>query len=202
MQNAEVFRLRTGALRRALRTRCDFTFVDAPHAVSIQPEEGPKNMEPMFGWWTASDKAKEVNNQHKTEYIGFEESLELVNRLVREDGPYDGVLGFSQGAAMAAMLLRTSPHPFKFGIIVSGFIPRDPTLAHALSSGHTCCPTLHICGSSDQRVPMEGSKALLEVFEENGELFEHSSGHCIPTGSETKQVLRAFIDRVSFNTNT
>ncbi|CAK9439005.1 uncharacterized protein LODBEIA_P32290 [Lodderomyces beijingensis] len=65
---------------------------------------------------------------------GLEESIEFVVDHIRNNGPYDGIIGFSQGAAMAIMitnsLRRLLPqHPdFKISMFVSGFclvVPRD-----------------------------------------------------------------------------
>ena len=37
-------------------------------------------------------------------YEGLEEGLRAVARAIREEGPFDGVIGFSQGAAAAGMV--------------------------------------------------------------------------------------------------
>ena len=44
-------------------------------------------------------------------YIGLAESLEHVQCKLRDDGPYDGVLGFSQGATLAVLLCLLTPPP-------------------------------------------------------------------------------------------
>ena len=36
--------------------------------------------------------------------IGFEETLRLVENIVSEHGPYDGFMGFSQGACLVGLL--------------------------------------------------------------------------------------------------
>ncbi|GIJ97914.1 hypothetical protein Aspvir_000020 [Aspergillus viridinutans] len=58
-------------------------------------------------------------------------AYDLVLEVVREEGPFDGVLGFSQGAAMASTLLlnhaRTNPTEelFKMGVFISAMMPFD-----------------------------------------------------------------------------
>ncbi|VFQ84904.1 unnamed protein product [Cuscuta campestris] len=47
-------------------------------------------------------KFDHLQYQHQTE--GFDESLSYLKTKVSEGGPFDGILGFSQGAAMAALL--------------------------------------------------------------------------------------------------
>ncbi len=51
------------------------------------------------------------------------ESHELISDTIEDEGPFDGVIGFSQGAAVAVSMLlhheihnRGKPPPFKFGI--------------------------------------------------------------------------------------
>ncbi|KAF2220246.1 serine hydrolase FSH, partial [Elsinoe ampelina] len=64
-----------------------------------------------WGWWvkrTESDpearpRVREMPGE-KVVYAGLEESLALWGRILREEGPFDGVLGFSQGGAAAVML--------------------------------------------------------------------------------------------------
>lgn len=88
-----------------------------------------------------------------------------MRKVLEEQGPFDGVWGFSQGAAMAAMLAslveRPSLHPvfaapgkdwppppFKFAIIGSGFLPMDPRCAPWFSP-KVETPSLHILGRAD-----------------------------------------------------
>lgn len=57
-------------------------------------------------------------------------ALSRVLKIMEEDGPYDGVIGFSQGAALAATLIlhqQTSLDcAFKFAIFLSGHLPYSP----------------------------------------------------------------------------
>ena len=56
---------------------------------------------------------------------------ELVMEVVEEEGPFDGVLGFSQGSAMAATIMlyeaekKSLPQPFKMGVFLSTTMPFD-----------------------------------------------------------------------------
>ncbi|KAJ5565911.1 Serine hydrolase FSH [Penicillium sp. DV-2018c] len=51
-----------------------------------------------YGWWRRS------NTANPPLYIDLEEGLAAVARTLQEEGPFDGVIGFSQGAALAAMV--------------------------------------------------------------------------------------------------
>ncbi|CAO3568016.1 unnamed protein product [Mortierella alpina] len=140
-QNALSFTKKTAAFRKSLKDIADLVYVTAPHIVPIPTLETPEereqdeldNLEPEavpYGWWTSSPE--------KPQYKGFDESLKGLRDVLEKQGPFDGVMGFSQGASMASILqlLLERPHlspvmatckhaPFKFAIIVSGFEPRD-----------------------------------------------------------------------------
>jgi hypothetical protein len=55
----------------------------------------------------------------------------MVMSVVQEEGPFDGVIGFSQGAAVAATIIATEAErnpelePFKFAIFFSATMPFD-----------------------------------------------------------------------------
>lgn len=58
---------------------------------------------------------------------------ELLDAAIEDEGPFDGVIGFSQGAALALSYLLQHeierPHesqPFRFAVFFSGFIPISP----------------------------------------------------------------------------
>jgi fermentation-respiration switch protein FrsA (DUF1100 family) len=59
-----------------------------------------------YGWWRRS------NTADPPEYIGIDDGLSEVSKTLAQQGPFDGVVGFSQGAALAAMvssLLEAGP---------------------------------------------------------------------------------------------
>ena len=56
-------------------------------------------------------------------------------RALQEHGPFDGLLGFSQGATLGALLCLAPPAPpVRFAVLVSGFMPRDPALEPLVGS--------------------------------------------------------------------
>ena len=52
-------------------------------------------------------------------------SVQTLNNLVEQNGPFDGIMGFSQGAAMLITYLSTPTgrNSFRFAIILSGYLP-------------------------------------------------------------------------------
>lgn len=86
-----------------------------------QPSPGsPDEKIQIFGWWRQSETACPPL------YSGIEDGLTTIARTLRDEGPFDGVIGFSQGAALAAMVAslletgrRDSFDAFEDGIAAS-----------------------------------------------------------------------------------
>ncbi|ORY81532.1 serine hydrolase FSH, partial [Protomyces lactucae-debilis] len=105
--------------------------------------------------------------------------------------PFDGILGFSQGAACAAAITslldqvsRASPavvnklekyadamyHPrFKFAILFCGARPAAASFDWLYKDIST--PSLHLIGQRDVMVPLERSEQLAESFVKADVLF-------------------------------
>ena len=82
-------------------------------------------------WWNATKV------EGSMEYVGLEESLERVRAAWEDSGPFDGVMGFSQGATMTTLLAAkgvvegwgpfaasSGRRAIPFAICVSGALPR------------------------------------------------------------------------------
>ena len=102
--------------------------------------------------------------------------------------PFDGLLGFSEGASIAANVLieqqrSSSFGPFKCAIFISGTPPMrpadgEPYLADEMGE-MIVTPTVHILGAKDPG--RRGGVALFNLCT-NGtaSLYEHGQGHEIP----------------------
>ncbi|KAK2808218.1 hypothetical protein FQN50_004959 [Emmonsiellopsis sp. PD_5] len=66
------------------------TTTDNPNPTDTTPES--------FAWWRRSDTTS------PPEYLGIDSAFSSIAKLLTDQGPFDGVIGFSQGAAFAAML--------------------------------------------------------------------------------------------------
>ncbi|KAJ5624547.1 Serine hydrolase FSH [Penicillium lagena] len=73
----------------------DPTDIPGHEPSSNKEEEGKIE---AYGWWRRS------NTADPPLYQGMEEGLAAVAKVLSEEGPFDGVIGFSQGAAMAGMV--------------------------------------------------------------------------------------------------
>ncbi|KAF4525922.1 hypothetical protein B566_EDAN016697, partial [Ephemera danica] len=183
-QSADTFRNKLGALRKMLKKQVEFVFVTAPHAVPVA--EGQEDDTQQFGWWFCTeDRTFNARTPCKTS-VGLEESWAMLSRVFEEQGPFHGVLGFSQGAALAAMLAaKAQADPvfqFEFIILVAGFKSLCEAHAEFYTPPQLPVPSLHVYGSTDQVIHPDLSRSLAEGFA-SPEVLEHPGGHFVPATS-------------------
>ena len=154
-------------------------------------------------------------DQYKSQRGGWDETLTYLEKVSMEKGPFDGLLGFSQGAAVAAAWVAWQEKEkergrrrggvgsgFKFVILCSGFKPPGTVWERVVRSGGGAlvkCPSMHIFGGGtgqDRQIEVGESEALAGLFEEGGKLVvRHEGGHIIPTKVEYANVYRKFLAR-------
>ncbi|CAB4315769.1 unnamed protein product [Prunus armeniaca] len=147
--------------------------------------------------------------QYQQQTAGFEESLAYIKTVYAQEGPFDGLLGFSQGAAMAAALvcaqqtqrrlLQTGEMEFGFVILCSGFGLMKLIEAEEEKIQMLKCPSLHIFGSDhgkDRQIANQASRKLASLFDEGCSVtIEHDSGHIIPTRPPYIDQVKDFLGR-------
>ncbi|THH18689.1 hypothetical protein EW146_g2352 [Bondarzewia mesenterica] len=216
-QNANIFSKRLSALRKTC------VFVDAPivlHPIDIAntfsaPSESSDSSNALAAYGAAeantddpalTPRAWWKTDLSRTETTGMEESVIFLRDLLRQQR-FEGIFGFSQGAAMAAILsaLLERPHlhppflvdgeaphpPFKFCVSVSGFMPPGP-LSEALFSTPYETPTLHVLGKNDILVVEERTRALVKVSK-NNRVEEHDGGHFVPSKASWRNFFKAYL---------
>ncbi|GAQ88930.1 hypothetical protein KFL_004700120 [Klebsormidium nitens] len=143
--------------------------------------------------------------QYLTQTAGWETSLAHLRRLVSEHGPFDGVLGFSQGAAVAAALCRCTTtadgfgdkneSTFRFAVLCSGF-PSPAEGTQGVGPQRIDLPSLHVFGSvkgNDRQIAAAESERLAEQFEPRPRVIvRHSAGHIIPVSRSHVNQYRSF----------
>ncbi|XP_073472716.1 esterase OVCA2 [Aquarana catesbeiana] len=207
-QNERSFWERTGSLRKNLKNRAELVMISAPLLIPEPPDidsnEGGADIqrEDPRGWWFSDPEQSSFNAMDETSTcIGLEESLQAVAKAFSELGPFNGILGFSQGAAVVAMIcaLKQRGDPrfqFDFAILVAGFKSRATEHAQFYQMPITV-PSLHVYGDTDRVIPGEMSQELASYFM-NPILLTHTGGHYIPVCAAQKKVYFPFLD--SFRT--
>ena len=165
--SAQVLRRQIAPLAAALPPTIRLTYIDAP---SLSRGD--------FGWWHDG-------------FRGWENTRDWVIDLAAQQH-FDGVIGFSQGAALAGLLTATheaarngesgdtplGPLAFGFAVMIGGFTSEEPQHA-ALFSRLLTTPSLHVTGSADRIVPMRDSLRLAARFADPS-IVKHRGGHVIP----------------------
>ena len=195
-QNETTFREKSGALRKLLKKHIDFVFITAPHVIPEEANLARAEPEQERGWWF-SKPDRRYNALDRTDTcIGFDESLRLVQDTIETQGPFDGVLGFSQGAAFVSLLcvLRNDPSnkiEFKFAILIAGFQSLISTHQHWYNDPIDC-PSFHTIGSTDGVIPTRSSEDLLVKFV-SGVAYRHNGGHYVPASPQLRTAINEFL---------
>lgn len=210
LQSAAIFERKSHTFQYLFKD-LDLDFIDAPHAIPGGRTEGEQGKpEPAYEWWPIVD-----DFMHQTEFDGIAESIDLVKKRIGDEAaagrPYDGLLGFSQGGTLVAILCRlmtetsfypafSTPFPMlQFGIIVSAFTPPAEPWRRLFSDDWgipTPIPTLHCWGTADAMVPPSLSRALCATFGPSASFVEHLKAHVLPTTSAAKKGVRAFLTKM------
>jgi hypothetical protein len=106
----------------------------------------PERRSQRFCWW------------REPSYSGWNISVDLLVDYIAEHGPYDGLLGFSQGSALICLVLARCSQALnlrgiKFVILFCGYVARPLDCANM----HTRIeiPSLHVWGRADAQVCLQ-----------------------------------------------
>jgi hypothetical protein len=169
-----------GRLPQKTKKFASFHFIDAPHQLSLEPGD-----EIATRTWFH-------RHQNEIDHISLNESLDYIEEVWNKDGPFDGLLGFSMGGSIVA-LMTTMPHRFPNikCVIIGG--------ARNILLDHYCelinIPSLHIMGSKDAVVPCDSSRELSAKFR-SPHIIQHDQGHCIPSKATMLDEYSAFLKGV------
>jgi pimeloyl-ACP methyl ester carboxylesterase len=117
-------------------------------------------------------------------YIGLGDTLTWLQRYCDEHGPFDGVLGWSQGAVMAAIMaaVQQNGSGYDFGlkwlVLCGGFLPGDAEVMPWFAS-RLHYPSLHVVGKKESEFLQQRACKLHAVFE-NAQWLETPLGHMMP----------------------
>lgn len=199
-QDANTFKTKSGGFRKLLKNQLEFVYIDAPHFVpeGFQNTGGDSSNR---GWWFSRTDPDAFYSLQKTNICkGFDESVDTIISFCQVNGPFDGLIGFSQGASMVSLLCSlqqakfSSNLNFRFAILFAGFksqaIPHEPFYERKIS-----VKSMHVIGENDQIIPKEKSEELAQCFE-SPYVTHHPGGHFIPSSSNFRKDYLTFLDQV------
>lgn len=133
--------------------------------------------------------------------------------MLEGEGPFHGVVGFSQGATLAGMVAsifepgRTRPKelegcehpPFDFAIAYAGFLPPPETNEgeiYKLFEPKIATPILHFVGTLDYVVVEARTEAFIQRCEK-AEVVRYPGGHFVPLGKQYLVAAGTFIEKAA-----
>jgi ribosome-binding ATPase len=188
-QTGQLFLGRLDRLRKRLQKELpdvELLAVDAPHVFTDDDQEGDvsdgktqQDDRLLLTWW----------HRQGNQYIGLKESLEKIQKETAHRNVV-GLLGFSQGARLAHLLVMlhvSKPETWfpqlQFVILAAGYDAPLPPLLH----GDGVCDqvsislqSLHIWGSSDPLIYPEQSRSVSEYYT-NPRIMVHPGKHFVPS---------------------
>jgi predicted esterase len=192
--SAKALRMQMRPVTEGLEPLADFVCVDAP-SLAIGD----------FGWWHAvsndgADPKHAGVGPSTMRYEGWPETKHWLVSLFRQSAPFDGVFGFSQGAALTSLLvgLRSPCEAeagisFDFAMMVGGFASNDGGHADLYRrKSEYRLPSVHIIGMSDFVVPSSHSDHLASFFKDPL-ILRHSGGHVVPGDPQVRSGVAAFL---------
>ncbi|CRG83762.1 hypothetical protein PISL3812_01118 [Talaromyces islandicus] len=185
------------AIRHELGQIHEYDFVEGTISSPLAPE--------LHGFFPPDDTY--FNYFHNDSAPSILKALEDLSNFLEREGPYDGIIGFSQGGCLAATFIihhlqkhPNKPLPFKCAIFLSSITPADP---NDLKKGmirflqpETCgkplvrgLATTHIWGRNDDQWPgmSEPLYELCDAHQRN--FFLHDEGHTIPAARAKDAIL-------------
>ena len=206
-QNGKVFAHKTQPLRATLPgARIELEYFDGPHQVvpavlSQSPRSQRKQLKrkpttdlaAFKGWWNPhhSDLATRTETVETLQYLG--------TQLKREN--VDGLVGFSQGGALAALLCSDLAQEIMdwspaFVICVCAYESKLPFHHEMIQSGiDPRIQSLHIGGKEDKVVTCRKSRELSLLFHD-AEYVENDIGHVFPHDEATLERIAAFVEQL------
>jgi pimeloyl-ACP methyl ester carboxylesterase len=178
LQSAALLHGRLAPLQRRLAGTAELVFTDAPCCVP-----GGETRE----WWPGDSCGG-----------GVEAAVACAAAAWASHGPFDALLGFSQGAAVAYLCCARGGAAFaglRGVVLASGYAP-EPGDAGGDEAGRLLAlPSLHLLSEDDASVPAAASRRLAQRFASPA-LHVHTAGHCVPQRAADLQAVVAFLERL------
>lgn len=142
-----------------------------------------------YAWWTMPPGVRSFTAK---EFVGFEQSASLVVDTMEKKGPFEVVLGHSQGAILLSALLasgRISDHPSR-GYVLNGVAVPNPyvnELERMRFEGENKPSVLFVLGENDVINPKTTGDKVKACMEKAGldvSTCYHPGGHSVPVDDE------------------
>ena len=197
-------RTTTGAARQqndAQQQPWSCTFLDATHRASKPAgrwsiEYMPSLADGSFEWWNVPDDEPAAAEDGSRPYDGIEATLARVTDVIRREGPFEILCGYSQGAMLATILTALSENPsaappewcvpahkrWRAVVLVCGGVPRPRGFLQRFKLP-LVTPSVHLLSEKDTALYEAGCRLYSDWYHEGTRrLVKHDEGHMVPSG--------------------
>jgi hypothetical protein len=173
-QSGPTFKRKLAGLEKYLAEQLPgvtFTYPTGPHDASAEWVEqlDAEDLAALKGTAAAQSRSWWLKEGEGGAVEGWEKSWRLLGETNSRSGPFDAVLGFSQGAAAAALVAVALQIPRV--VAVGGYVPTGHPLSPALEAGGHRLASLHAAGAADKLVAVTASHQLAACFQVR---YQHS----------------------------
>ncbi|KAJ1662229.1 hypothetical protein IW140_006093 [Coemansia sp. RSA 1813] len=206
-ESGELFRIRSRNFRRIVEDHAELVYLDAHldianlHLTAADLDKDNsmhKDFTNLAWWWARKSKT--------TEYRGLEKAFAQVGKVLNEQGPFDGILGFSQGACLGIIIsalldsrakdgsgfgIEVNHPPIKFMVLAGAFLLSEPNYQY-LYATKLNIPSFHMSGEYDTVITREEAHAANRIFE-NPVVFDFVGGHYIPQTPQCNRAMTSFV---------
>ena len=224
LQNGQVFAEKSSGIRKLLtkaNIQCDY--IDGP--IILEKKDLPFEIN-GDKWQTIVDANMNrawFYHSNISEDLDITKGINVVVSHIIENGPYDGIVGFSQGAALSTIIANRinkliPNHPdFTISLSISGYAftepdPKEPgqlQIAEKFRQDYQpCFSNTHlsfIYGESDQAVSCTRTQYLINLCKKAGisesmiKVYSHPGGHMVPN---KKSIIRPVVEDIISNLQT
>lgn len=220
--NHRVMLDQTRELRALLGQEAEFVFLNGPMEAEGDSDATIERVyadhKPFYEWWRqrtpggsdikdAAEAAKAIQlsetgeEQHSaTEYIGLEQSIAHVDEQIRKQGPFDVLLGFSQGCVMITLLTmwylkQQKPRPWKLNLLFNGYRAYGTNAQYLFSDSDgkklkVPAPSVHVLGQKD---PLCAEGEQLSTMYKSNLVLHHDGTHRFPSRKRNPEVYNAIL---------
>lgn len=206
--SGEIMQLQAMILTDETSDIAEYNFINGFHVSKGSPPASITQhfKAPYYQWYEhpadEEDKAKEDTDEnradaarHEEEYSGLETTLKNLEELM-EKNPVDGVVCFSQGTVIGALMVALAErkqHPvfsqLKFGMYFSSSKPRLPAeYLELINAEPLKTPSLHVNGTAKDE-DVEHTEAFVKLWDPaTTAVHTHSEGHKFPTALDDLEI--------------
>ena len=205
VQSDRIFKAKTGGLRKALNRLgfelfypCGPELVGKKELISNNSSEDlakkyntTNDGEDLFGWWKKNASATTISSDYEIDQSTFD----YLRNYIIKNGPFEGIMGFSQGSGLAGYLLtdlnkilnlsENEQPKLNFFVSFSGFRLEPEKYQVSYNVNPISIPTLHVKGEIDTLVTEKRSSGLFNsCSEEIRTYLVHPGGHFVPNSKQ------------------